>query len=151
MIKHSKNWTISVVILQILNYFKALSNLSAYFLPGWEGNRVEGAPGWRMGLEFHECFLCFVEGRGVYVCDTERGREREGGSRGGRAVLGKKVDIENQDLLGAGVPGHTRMGGSFSLFLLFSLYFDGKSQQEWLQWRIWGRDTNKNQPCWIWK
>ena len=56
------------------------------------------------------------------MCVTQREREREGGSRGGRAVLGKKVDIENQDLLGAGVPGHTRMGGSFSLFFVFTVF-----------------------------
>lgn len=58
----------------------------------------------------------------VFVCDRERDREeeregeREGASEGAREEereLGRKVDIENQDLLGAGLPGYTRMGGSF--------------------------------------
>lgn len=56
------------------------------------------------------------------MCDRERDREeeregeREGASEGAREEereLGRKVDIENQDLLGAGLPGYTRMGGSF--------------------------------------
>lgn len=62
-------------------------------------------------------FMCFVGGWCLCVTERqgrrERGSERGGEGGGGERELEKKVDIENQDLLGAGVPGYTRMGGSF--------------------------------------
>lgn len=72
-------------------------------------SRVEDGPGIP-----RVCVFCWGV---VFVCDreTERreGGEREGASEGGGESWGRKVDIENQDLLGAGLPGYTRMGGSF--------------------------------------
>lgn len=115
---------------------------------GGGGSRVEDGPGIP-----RVCVFCWGV---VFVCDRETERReggREGGSErgrrreswGGRQILRTRI-YQGQDSLAI-----QEWVGVSSCFLLFSLYFDGKSQQEWLQWRNWGRDTNKNQPCWIWK
>ena len=134
MIKHSK----------ILDYFRCNSTNSKLFQStqqleclfparvgreqGGGGSRVEDGPG--IPRVFY--VFCGREG-GVRVWqrgrerererEKERGREQGYRSGGRKRELGRKVDIENQDLLGAGVPGHTRMGGSFSLFFVVFTVF----------------------------